>query len=347
MQQSSSHQLSSASSTSSSPRAPWKKRLTFVTKILFISGLLFFLAKKGFISIQATSQALSQWEKIVPCVIAMFFSTLLGILRWQWLLQAQNIHLPLIRTVQLNLIGSFFNLALPGAVSGDFVKAFYIGKDIPGQRSRAFGSIFFDRLAGLSALVFLSAGAILVGFRSYSDSRLFAGIQTLLVISAVVVFIFYAYLFLIKEHHDPLLHIVRRLEQKSPRFGSITRIYESLRHYHNHKSTVLKVLMLSLLIHIIIGCCCYNLAMAIQPHSLSLLAVFIVVPLGLLVTAVPIAPAGIGTGNVAFLYFFNLIQFIRGADVFSLYALWNIMIGVVGGVIYFRFKSKVPLESAM
>ena len=198
-------------------------------------------------------------------------------------------------------------------------------------------------MAGLSALVFLSAGAVMIGFSSYSHSKLFSGIQTLLVISAALVFIFYTYLFLVKEHHDPLLRLVRQMEKKTPKLGSMARIYESLRHYHNHRLTVLKVLTVSMMIHMTIGWCCYTLAMAIQPSALSLLGVFIVVPLGLLVTAVPIAPAGVGTGNVAFLYFFNLIQFDRGADVFSLYAMLNIIIGCIGGVIYFKFKTKDPL----
>ena len=72
----------------------------------------------------------------------LFFATTLGILRWQWLLKAQNINLPIMRTAQLNLIGAFFNLALPGAVSGDFVKAFYIGKDIPGQKPSLWQYLF-------------------------------------------------------------------------------------------------------------------------------------------------------------------------------------------------------------
>src|SRR5690242_11994461 len=105
-------ELSSSSST-------LKKRVTLFIKLSFVFGLLYFLAQKGFISVQATQNALKQWQKIVPAVGFMFFAAFLGVIRWQWLLQAQNIHLSLMRTFQLTFIGNFFNIALPGAVSGD------------------------------------------------------------------------------------------------------------------------------------------------------------------------------------------------------------------------------------
>lgn len=316
-----------------------KKKVGLFLKAALVLGLLFFLMKRGFISLSATKQALSQWQRIVPAFLGMIFTMFLGVIRWQWLLEAHRIHLKWFRTFQLTLIGIFFNLALPGAVSGDIVKAFYIGKEIKGKRSQAFGSILFDRVAGLSALVFVSAGALLMGFKSFSNSMLLNGIQFFMVFSAISVAVFYGYLFLVRPHHDPLLKILRTCEKRFPKFESITRIYEGLRHYHNHRTTVLKVLAISILIHITVGWSCYNLALAIQESSLSLLSVYVVAPLGLLVTAVPIAPAGVGTGNVAFLYFFSLIGFNRGADVYSLYALMNILIGCFGGLIYSRFKS--------
>lgn len=329
-------------STNQERHSSIKKKIVLVVKVTLVVGLLYFLIQKGFISLQATQQALKQWQKILTAFLTLFFTSFLGIIRWQWLLRAHNIHLKWTRTIQLNYIGTFFNLALPGAVSGDFVKAFYIGKEVKGQRSRAFGSILFDRVAGLSALVFVSAGALLVGFDSFSHSLLLHAIQYLILFAAIVVFCFFTYLFLVREHHDPLLRLFRYFDKRISKFQSITRIYEGLRHYHNHRLTVIKVLALSIVIHLLLGYCCYNLALAVQPTPLSLLPVYVIVPLGLLVTAVPIAPAGVGTGNVAFLYFFSLIGFARGADVYSLYALLNILIGCMGGIIYFRFRSHEP-----
>lgn len=326
-----------------------KQKIILFLKLVFVFGLLYFLAQKGFISLSATQQALSHWEKIVPAVLALFFSVFLGVIRWQWLLRAQDIHLNWGRTTQLSLIGCFFNIALPGAVSGDFVKAFYVGKETRGQKARAFGTILFDRVVGLSALVLVSAGALIFGFESYLNTPLFAAIQFVLGTGAVCVITFYTYLFLVREKHDPLLKFLKYIDGRVEKLKSITQIYESLRHYHNHRVTVIKALLLSIFIHMTVGWGCLYFAQALGEMQLPLSALYVVVPLGLLITAVPVAPAGVGTGNVAFLYFFHLLHSERGADVYSLVAMTNILVGMIGGLIYFRFRShgeKAPsLES--
>lgn len=321
------------------PASPMKKRMILFSKFAFVAGLLYFLVQKGFISLSATQSALQRYDLIIPALLGMVLTTFLGVIRWHWLLQAQNIHIKLGRTLQLTLIGGFFNIALPGAISGDFVKAFYVGKEVKGQRARAFGSILFDRIVGLSALVLVSAGAIACRFQTYLHSPLFSAIQVLMGIAAVCVLAFYTYLFLVREHHDPLLRAFKKLEKHFSKTASLTRIYEGIRHYHHHRWTVLKVLLISGLIHLTVGWACLQYARALGDSQVELISLYVVVPLGLLITAIPIAPAGVGTGNVAFLYFFNLVGSARGADVFSLFALGTILMGAVGGLVYFRFRS--------
>ena len=151
---------SQLTSNHGNPSSKIQSFLKIFLKSFFVVGLLYFLVKKGFISVQATSQALQEWHVILPAIGALFVTSALGVIRWQWLLQAQNVHLPWSKTFQLTYIGTFFNIALPGAVSGDFVKAFYVGQILKGQKSKVFGTILLDRVAGLSALVLVSAGAL-------------------------------------------------------------------------------------------------------------------------------------------------------------------------------------------
>jgi uncharacterized protein (TIRG00374 family) len=318
---------------------PQKQRAILVLKFGFISGLLYFLSKKGFISVQATQQALKQWQIILPAVCALLFTTCLGVVRWKWLLNAQGISLPFSRIMQLTFIGNFFNIALPGAVSGDFVKVFYVGKEAKVQKTRALGSILFDRVAGLSALVLVSSGALIANYDAYVNTPLMSAIQVLVEFAAASVLLFYGYLFLVREHHDPLLRLLRWIQHRISKASALTRVYESLRHYHNHRFTVIKVLSISVLIHLIVGWACLQLAHALGETQIALLSLYVILGMGLLITAIPIAPGGIGTGNVAFLYLFHLIGSERGADVYSLLALINLFLGSIGGLIYFRFRT--------
>ena len=319
-----------------------KKILVYFFKAGFVAGLLYFLVQKGFISVQATQLAFTRLDKLLPAVGTILFLSIMGAVRWQWLLRAQGIHLSWWKTIQLNYIGGFFNIALPGAISGDFVKAFYIGREVQGQRARAFGSILFDRVAGLSALAFVSAGAMLVGFPTFNGTPVFSALRFLITLAASLALLFYIYLFALREQHDPLLYFLRQLELKFPKLGSFTRIYEGIRHYHHHRWVVIKSLILSAGVHLAIGWACFYFAQALGDDQVSLLASYVVVPLGLLVTAVPVMPAGVGTGHAAFLYLFHLVGCERGADIFTLYALVSMLIGAIGGFIYIRFRTNAP-----
>ncbi|MCM2277701.1 MAG: flippase-like domain-containing protein [Oligoflexia bacterium] len=324
------------------------QHLKTLLKAAFVLGLLYYLGKKNYLSVEKLRHAIAQWRILLPAMILLFLNQFLGMLRWQWLLEAQDIRLRWGRVAQLSFVGNFFNIALPGAVSGDFVKAFYIGKELHGKRGRAFGAILFDRVAGLSALVLVSAGAVVAsqfGDAHLSESVFFA-VRPVLVIAALCVLSFYTYLFLVREHHDPVLIFLRALERRNLKFGSFVRIYEGLRHYHNHRLTVLKVLSLSVVIHLIVGWAFFQFNLALGESTIPLLPLYVIVPLGLLVTAVPIAPAGVGTGHVAFLYLFDLLGSSHGADSFNLFAISTILFGALGGLVYLRFRARDPITLA-
>jgi uncharacterized membrane protein YbhN (UPF0104 family) len=146
----------------------------------------------------------------------------------------------------------------------------------------------------------------------------------------------------VKESYDPVLILLKKMEERVKKFGSFVRIYEGLRHYHAHRGTVVKTIFISVIVHAMVGWACLNFAKALGDNELTLLQVYLVVPMGLLVTAIPIAPAGVGTGNLAFHYLFKLVGSDKGADVFSLFAMTNILIGVIGGLVYLRFKAREP-----
>jgi hypothetical protein len=319
-----------------------KKHALTSLKLAFVAVVLWFLARKGFISLEATGRAFRRLDLIIPAVAALFITTLLCVVRWHWLLEAQGIRLGWKRTLQLVFVGNFFNIALPGAVSGDFVKAFYIAQEAHGKRARAFGSILFDRVAGLSALVLVAAGALSSDISHFEGTRLFTAIGVFIALAAAAVVAFFSYLFLVREHHDPLLRGFRALERRFKRAGSLTRIYEGLRHYHNHRWAVAKALALSVVVHLTVCWAYTQFAEALGDTGLPRLPIFVIVPLGLLVTAVPVAPAGVGTGHAAFSALFLFLGSQRGGDVFSLFVLTQLAIGALGGLVYLRYRGQRP-----
>ncbi len=283
---------------------------------------------------------LKNWPDILLGFIALLMATFLATFRWGLLLGAQEVYLKPSRLIQLQFIGNFFNVALPGAVSGDFVKAFYIAKESPGNRAKAFGSILFDRILGLSALVVVSLTALLIEMKHFIGSPVLAGIKAFVITSGVSVFVFYSYLFFIPEKFDPVLQTLQRLEKLKPAFGSLVRIYLGVRVYHFKRILVLKTLIVACLIHVLSAFACLCFARALGELQIPEAGLFVVAPLGLLVTAVPILPGGVGTGHAAFGFLFKLLGSEHGADIFSYFVLIQLLIGAMGGVIYLRFKAK-------
>ncbi|MDR3606055.1 MAG: lysylphosphatidylglycerol synthase transmembrane domain-containing protein [Oligoflexia bacterium] len=329
-----------------------KKYLKLALKIGVVVGLLVFLSQKGFLSVQDTRRAFSHWENIIFSVSISLFCALMGAIRWQWLLEAQGIELGTLRTCELTFVGNFFNVALPGAVSGDVIKAFYIGREVHGQRARAFGSILFDRVAGLSVLMLISAIALPFGEPAFAaalpgSAPLLATIKPFIMIAGGGFLFFYAYLFLVRDHFDPVLIALHKLQKAMPKVHAIVRIYESIRHYHHHRWVVVRVFLLSMFIQLLIGLSVVSFARALGEPTLPAAGIYTLFPLGLLVTAVPVAPAGVGTGHAAFAGLFRILGSTNGANVFTLVAMTQLLIGAIGGLVYLRFRSAAPQEAVV
>jgi hypothetical protein len=155
---------------------------------------------------------------------------------------------------------------------------------------------------------------------------------------------FYLCLFLVPESRDPFLWLLRRLQERIPAVGSVTRIYEGVRNYHPHRKMVALSLAISCVVHFLAASACLVFFQVLDgpiAHGgqAGTWAIYVAVPLGLLVTAVPIAPAGVGTGHAAFSWLFLLMGSHAGANVFSLHVLFQLIFGALGGLVYLRHRS--------
>ena len=327
---------------SHAPGKGLKKAFGLILKVGLIGAIFYFLAEKGLLSLEATAGAFNQPWLTLPTMLVLIGLSAIGALRWQWLLRAQGMHLSYMRVLQLTYIGGFFNIALPGAVSGDVVKAFYVAHDIPGRRGHAFGAILFDRIIGLCGLVFVSAGALWLDWSKVSHSQAMPVIRIVLSSGALGILAFFGYLFLVPAGKDPLEKLLAKLSLWKPVFAGFLKTYEGVRAYQNQKATVAAALLVSIGVHLVVCWACLNFAHALGETQIPVLPVFLVVPLGILVTAVPIMPAGMGTGHMAFSWGFQVVGSMRGADIFNLWVLTNLVGGALGGLVYLAHKKKEP-----
>jgi uncharacterized membrane protein YbhN (UPF0104 family) len=157
--------------------------------------------------------------------------------------------------------------------------------------------------------------------------------------AASAVAVFFAYLLVVRERRDPLLRLFRAAERAVSHVGILVRVYEGTRLYNRHPRIVFAAFGLSVLVHL-----CNAAAIMLLARSLGepvpVIAAMIVVPLGLLVSAVPILPMGIGAGHAAFAFLFLLAGSTRGADVFTLNLIYSLCCAALGGLAYLRFRRR-------
>lgn len=99
------------------------------------------------------------------CGLAFYLSGLmLAYLRWYLLVRAIGLAFRYRDAVRLGLIGALFNFVIPGAIWGNAVRAAFLCRERPEEKPRAIASVLVDFLAGLCGLFLIAA---LVGTLGY------------------------------------------------------------------------------------------------------------------------------------------------------------------------------------
>lgn len=115
------------------------------------------VAYRGFCSTVASAD----WRLLALSVAAFLAPLFMLSVRWWYLLRIQQIHISFIESVRLTLLGQFFSYVLPGTVSGDVVKAYYVSRHTD-RKAAALVSVFVDRAVGLLEFALLPAAVMAV-----------------------------------------------------------------------------------------------------------------------------------------------------------------------------------------
>lgn len=319
--------------------AKLKNTIVGLLKVLFSLGLLYWLYQKGVLDFGVLKNLLNPSLLISSLVFLagnLYFITW----RWQLFLKVQKLDLGMWECFKLNLIGLFFNYVMPGGVGGDVVKGFYIVKEHPGNRMGAAISVLLDRVMGLYAMLLLALGSLFLHRQEVmANPKLFLITQTL-----VGLFILFtlalALAFSEKFRSSGWQSFLQRfkLGQK------LVLAYESVYTYSHHLGTLGKSVILSLVSQVLAIILIWWLGINLGFSDIPLATYFAVAPLGFMVTAVPISPAGVGVGQMAFYFLFNLFmgqQTQVGPSVITAFQVLNFIFGLTGIWFFIQRKSSL------
>lgn len=273
------------------------------------------------------------------------FGVFISTLRFRVLLGLADVRISLRALLPLQMTANFFNVVIPGNIGGDVVKALYVARDEPKEKRTTIVLIaFVERLLGVSALVLVATVIALVRPAVWSDPLLrplataVVAIGTATLVGGTVALV-----------------VVRMAGHRLDAYTSgpsrlsklLNQLVASMRLLSADPRRLLVSLALSMTTHALAMAYFTVLTEVLLETHVPYSAVATVFPLGLLTLMIPISPAGLGVGHVAFKRLFEAIHLSGGATVFNVYLLGQITPCLLGVFPFLALKRRGALPTAM
>ena len=309
-------------------------------KFLFAAAIIGWLASTGKFDFKAMEKLVS-----FPIIALGLTLTLVNIFftneRWLSLLKSQNLNLDRWVATKLTLIGLFFNFVVPGGVGGDLVKGYYASAQNPNSKLSTAVSVAMDRLLGLYTMILMALLAFLFEWSLLlKQSKLMWVFMALL----AIFILFSGFWMVVFSRRAGSSGLLERILMALPKGTHFKHLFKSFNSYSHNKSLMFKSLALSFIAQII-GILFFVAMGRFMGFQVSLATYFFVVPIGFIVTAIPISPAGVGVGQAAFYYLFNLAMgetTSLGTATITAMQLFQFSLGLVGAWFFIGMSRKIP-----
>lgn len=290
-------------------------------KFILATGLLYWLLSSGKLDLSLVKKSFEVGPQWLIALFLIVIQAFLAAFRYKLLLETKSqSKLPFFKVLKNNYIGQFFSTMLPGAVTGDFIKLIYVKKlDTKFSKTFLVTITLLDRIIGLAGLLFLAGTFSLIYFSEVT------------ILSSKIASVIYLNLFLfggtllflgilIAPHYFQIkiLNFIKILPFVGKRLSSILEQVFSLR--EKRKDLALSFL-LSVFAQFLGILAFWIISSPFYPGSLPLQYAFTFIPVGLIATAVPISPGGLGVGHVLFANLFSFVNINNGASLFNLFFL--------------------------
>lgn len=303
-----------------------KKILSFILKLLVSGALLYFFLSR--VDIQSVIKTLKQTNMFLFALSFFIYLSLLFISTKRWALFLPE-GLKYSKLVSLYFIGSFFSTLLPGLVSGDAVKAFYLYRHTgKGTGGTSLASVFMDRYVGVVAMVSIGFAGFIAGYHYIKDIK---------IVLAILIFFVG---FLIGSF------VLWRVNWG--RIKALSSFYIPLMEYKTRRQIIYKGLILGLIIQGIGIPCVYILSLSIG-LKVSIIYFLMFVPMISVAAAIPISVAGLGIREAGFVILFGSIGVPKEAALSLSLLVFTLtcMVSFIGGIEYLRAGKppEKPVES--
>jgi glycosyltransferase 2 family protein len=266
----------------SRPRTAWIRALRLVVSV----GLLVLLVTKiDFQDLVPGNRSLPGTLAFLLAGIALMTgSIVLAAWRWQKVLEAFEVTVPLRQLVSHYFAGQFVGNVLPSTVGGDVLRVSRVARDV-GARDTAFASVVIERLTGFVALPLL----VLVGFLIRPD--LFGESNAWIALTAAAGTVVILGVILFVAGHPSLAGRFKDHENWMRYIGAVHVGVDRLRRAPRDAGTVLAAAVAYQLVVVAsVYCAVHTIGLLTIPNG----AVLAYVPAVAIVQVLPISVGGLG-----------------------------------------------------
>jgi hypothetical protein len=237
--------------------------------------------------------------------------------KWNILLKAKAISISLKDVTFTYLTSTFLGLFLPATVGGDALRAYALSKS-EHDTSDIISSIIVERLLGFIALFVFVLLSILVGlfvlerkFHGAIGDLFWFSLGALAILSLLIYFSLSRFL------SQRLVLLFGRLitTHKYRLFKKLENVYDSYRNYNVSKPYLVAFFLLSFVENIFPILWTYFVSLAFN-IEVSILYLFILVPIVMVLVRLPISFDGIGIQEGAFVYFLSMVGVAKSEALF-------------------------------
>jgi uncharacterized protein (TIRG00374 family) len=279
-------------------------------------------------------------------LVLMGGTVFLGVFRWRMALRVHGLNLSLGRTLEISLVAHFFNSFMLGSTGGDLMKAYYAARETHHKKAEAVTTVVVDRLIGLWSMLLFAGLLMLPNLKLLQENDVMGA--TAGVIVGLLCGCSLAALLAFWGGISRRWGGARVKLRKLPKGEWLERMLDSCREFGRAPGFLARALGVSMLLNAV--CVCQFLVLAGGLGlSVKPVVMFMVVPMIICISALPITPSGLGVRENLFVMLLAVPAIgVPATTALSLSLLayaGSLIWSLIGGLVYVTLKDRHQLAA--
>jgi uncharacterized membrane protein YbhN (UPF0104 family) len=299
-----------------------RRYLWLFLRLLFVAAVFAFILSR--LDLPAFAEQVRSLNPlyIVPGVVLSIAALALASLRLKIIVNVVAPGLSLFSLFALNLVGLFYGQFLPGVVTGDVVKAYYLART-QADKVSIYSAVLVDRLVGISMNGLLGVVTLIGNTLVLETLGMDANVPVIFLVLAAVGLV----------GGYTLFPALGRWERRMP--SLVASFYRSIRMYREHPGTLVKAIVVNFAFFLIWSVGFWCLALAVGLNQLAFPTVLLILAVVSFAQFIPLSINGWGVREGALIVLLSAYGVLgeQALLLSLLVAVVNLAVAALGGLV--------------